>query len=349
MPRTMDMLGRAALPLMAWALLAPAPAAEPWLHRVPVPAAGQLTRVDPPPGQSGFAYESRNYRFYTQVELPPESRAAIARVFEHAFAASRAIAAVLPVERARQERGERKYRVYLTRNMQSYHANGGPVGSTGVFKHAVPALPGSPAAPLREEDLLEDLVIVPFPSLGLDETGRPLQGAVVPRTLVHELTHQNFVLNALPAWADEGWAEYVGYVPCADGALDFDAARAAITEQAKARAAAGLLHFPFTLARFLSMPRQELYRHMGGGKCDPYMLSAMLVTYFVQLSGERGVSAMRAWLSALRTPLPPDQALPRLLSPHGSPGALQQDFLQAWQQQGITDISFAVGDDGGGD
>ena len=338
MPRTMDMLGRAALPLMAWALLAPAPAAEPWLHRVPVPAAGQLTRVDPPPGQSGFAYESRNYRFYTQVELPPESRAAIARVFEHAFAASRAIAAVLPVERARQERGERKYRVYLTRNMQSYHANGGPVGSTGVFKHAARVDAQGNRIPTKQEsDIAEDFVLVPLNALGLDEKARMVKPDIDTHTLVHEVTHQNFVLNNMPIWANEGWAEYVGYVPYMGEELDFDRLFSQIVY--KAQQNAERLKCPFSLRDLMVMSQEDMYGYMGRGEVDTYTVSVMTVAFYVHLDGKRGLEAMKAYMAALAEGTDNEEAVEELIKPYGSPEKLQKAFVQAWKRKKVA-ISF---------
>ena len=111
----------------------------------------------------------------------------------------------------------------------------------------------------------------------------------VRQVLVHELTHQQFLLNALPIWANEGWAEYVGYVPYVGEDLDFAQGFSLILHKAKERAAHGGLDFDFKLADFFTMDQQTMYGYMPQGK-DTYLLSVMTVAFFVHLDGKKGVA-----------------------------------------------------------
>lgn len=342
-----------------------------WPKKIPVPANTELTALPHKEGDKEYVYESNNYSFHSPVPIGPESCKTIGRLFECAFAANRAIAKVLPVERASKERTEKKYKVILCRTRAEYHARGGNQGSDGMFtmQASMPPISGditgmSPeellekygkgeatipltqtptqlpdAAPLNEEQIHDDYVLVPFEALGMDENGKIVKNDIKTHTLVHELTHQNFALNRLNTWGDEGWAEYVGYVPYVGEDLDFDRCFAVILHEAQKVSGQGGLHFTCTLEQFLRMPQQEMYACMGKGQ-NSYLLSAMLITFFVHLDGNRGVNAIRAYMKALREGKPKDEAVDTLMASYKGGENLQKAFMRDWSQRKVDGLSF---------
>lgn len=312
-----------------------------WPTKVPVPQGTRLKEITGKKAEDGyFIYETNNYRFHSQVRLEDESQEKIGRLFECTYAANKAVGRVLPVPRAKGRRSaDDKLEVYLYKNMAEYFANGGPKGSAGVFMSRRRVLPDGSGSARRitksdEKDLIhEDMVKVPFDSLGVDESGKLVKDDLNSHALVHELTHQCFCLNQLPIWANEGWAEYVGFVPYQFEVLDFDACFANVlyvAKQLKTR-----LVYPFTLEEFLKMSQEEMYAHMEQGH-DTYMLSVMCVSYFVHLGGRPGVKAMRDYMTALLKGESEEKALRKLYGRLKTPEKLQKALVKAWEEQGVS-------------
>ena len=316
-----------------------------WPTQIPVPQGTRLKEVSSRDGQSGFTYETNNYRFYSQVELDDAGQEAIGRLFECAYAANKAVGRVLPVPRAKGKRASKdKLEVYLYKNMAEYYAHGGPRGSAGVFMSLKRVMPEGSGAGRRitkadEKDIIhDDMVKVPFESLGINEQGRVVKSDLDSHALVHELTHQCFCLNGLPIWANEGWAEYIGFVPYQYEVLDFDKCFATVLLNAK-----HLQHtlvFPFSLEDFLRMSQEEMYGHMEGSNSNTYLLSVMCVCYFVHLSGRPGVKCMRDYMNALLKGESNERALRKLYGRLRTPERLQEAFVKAWGERGVT-VRFA--------
>lgn len=123
-----------------------------WPKKIPVPANTELTALPHKEGDKEYVYESNNYSFHSPVPIGPESCKTIGRLFECAFAANRAIAKVLPVERASKERTEKKYKVILCRTRAEYYSRGGSRGRTACSPCRPPCRPSagiSPGCPRR--------------------------------------------------------------------------------------------------------------------------------------------------------------------------------------------------------
>lgn len=319
-----------------------------WPSRIPAPADMTLREVPLPPGEKGKLYESDNYSFRTPCELSADGQKMIAQIFECTNAANTAIGKVLPVPRTEIPRAQKKYPVELVRNDSAYHAAGGPSGSSGVFQHAmrIPVINGIPQnqGPKKEEMIAQERVLVPFTSLGLDEQGRlATKGKDInTHTLVHEITHQNFVLNNLPITMNEGWAEYVGYVPYIGTELDFDRGFSLILHEAKKYAGTGALDFPFSLEEFLTMDQGTMYGYMqqGNASRNTYLLSCMLVAYFVHLDGKKGIEALRTYMRQVADGTPNEEAARELVASHRNTKQLEKDFIRAWKAKGVKGISF---------
>ncbi len=309
-----------------------------WPRGIPVPKETMLQSKGQQPG-IGYVYETNNYRFHSPIALEEDAQRTIGRLFECAFAANKAVGEVLPVPRTEMDRTEKKYLVELWPTMADYLAKGGPSGSAGVFTCAFRKASGpSGPGPLEESEIVSDKVMVPFESLGLGTSGAIVSRDIDTHVLVHELTHQNFVRNGLPVWANEGWAEYLGYVPYMGETLDFGRCFSMITHSAKEKAPHGSLDFPFTLEEFLTMDKSTMYGYMGSK--DTYQLSVMVVAFFVHLDGKKGVDAIKAYMQALLDGTPNADAIEKLIAPHRNAKTLQKDFIRAWKRKKV-DVSFA--------
>lgn len=305
-----------------------------WPRKVSVPKETEVSQSSAGGAGQGFVYSSNNFVYISPVKLQPVAQKTVARLCECAYAANKAVGEVIPVPRATADRGDKKFVVQLQPSMEDYYAAGGPRNSAGVFLGAFRKTDG----PLTEADVAMDKVMIPFPSLGIGRSGTVEREDIDTHALVHELTHQQFLLNGLPIWANEGWAEYVGYVPYVGEDLDFERGFSLILHAAKQRAEHGALDFDFKLEEFLTMDQQSMYSYMPRGK-DTYMLSVMTVAFFVHLDGKKGVDAMKAYLQALLDGKSHDEAAQELIKPHRTAARLQQDFVRAWKRKKV-EVSF---------
>lgn len=312
-----------------------------WPKGVPVPKDTILESKGQLPGV-GFVYETNNYRFHSPVALDEAACETVGRLFECAYAANKAVGEVLPVPRTQDDRGGKKYLVELWPTKQQYISKGAPADSAGLFSFSArrpPSEQGKPLGPLSEEQIAMDKVMVPFESLGLGSNGSVVSRDINTHVLVHELTHQNFVRNGLPIWGQEGWAEYLGYIPYVGETLDFNRGFSMILHAAKKRSDTGALSFPFSLEEFLDMNQTTMYGHMGAGK-DTYMLSVMLISFYVHLDGKKGVDAMKAYMQTLLDGKPNSEAVQELVKPHRDVEKLEKDFIRAWKRKKV-EVSFS--------
>ena len=312
-----------------------------WPKGVPVPKDTVLESKGQQPGV-GFVYETNNYRFHSPVALDEAACETVGRLFECAYAANKAVGEVLPVPRTADDRSAKKYLVELWPTKQQYISKGAPADSAGLFSFAArrsPADQGKPLGPLTEEQIAMDKVMVPFESLGLGSNGSVVSRDINTHVLVHELTHQNFVRNGLPIWGQEGWAEYLGYIPYVGETLDFNRGFSMVLHEAKKRNGTGALDFPFSLEEFLTMDQPTMYSHMGSGK-DTYLLSVMLISFYVHLDGKKGVEAMKAYMQALLDNASHADAAQELIKPHRDASKLEKDFIKMWKRKKV-EVSFA--------
>ncbi|MBR5894392.1 MAG: hypothetical protein IKZ13_02475 [Akkermansia sp.] len=310
-----------------------------WPDKIPVP--DETTLQEAPKKGQFFVYETNNYVFYTPVALDPNACDTVGRLFECAYAANKAVGEVLPVPRTEEDRSSRKYKVELWPTKAQYIQNGGPSSSSGVFVFSARRVPGQSSA-INAQSLADDKVMVPFPSLGLGADGRVVSNDIETHTLVHELTHQNFVYNNLPIWCNEGWAEYVGYVPYVGEDLEFDRCFGVILGKAKTQASHNALSFDFPLEKFLTMSQEEMYGYMSQGK-DTYTLATMIVTFYVHLDGKKGVEAIKKYMQAMLDGESAEEAKSHLIGHHKNAKQLQKDFIKAWKRKKV-DVSFAEAD-----
>ena len=308
-----------------------------WPDKIPVP---EDTKLQESPKQGNFfVYETNNYIFFTPVALDVNACDTVGRLFECAYEANKAVGEVVPVPRTEEERTNKKYKVELWPTKQQYIQQGGPANSSGVFTFGARRMPGQEKTVINAQTLATDKVMVPFPSLGLGTNGQVTSNDIQTHTLVHELTHQNFVYNNLPIWCNEGWAEYIGYVPYVGEDLDFTRCFGVILNKAKTQAEHGALDFDFPLTEFLTMNQERMYGYMSQGK-DTYTLATMIITFYVHMDGKKGVEALKAYMQAMLDGASEEEAMEHLVKPHKNAKQLQKDFIKAWKRKKVN-VSFA--------
>ncbi len=311
-----------------------------WPTQVPAPKNTRLrVKTDRDDKKSGLSrYETINFQFTSEVPLDDEAQETVGRLFETAYAAVVAMSKSLPIERATRKRpAKNKFRAELYKSVSNYIAAGGPAGSAGVFTHRSRTTKGKK----KESDIIGDKVMMPIDNLGINTDGSVATTDIDSHVLVHEITHQFTCLNNLPVWANEGFSEYVGYIPYDDGVLDFDKNFEGIVDNGKMRMRrGGEIKYPFTLEEFFLMEKDEMYDYMGNG-VDTYYLSVMCVTYFVHMGDEAGVRAFKAYLRELLKGKKNDKkTIKKLYARLRTGEAVQKDFVESWAKQGVK-VTFA--------
>ncbi len=260
--------------------------------------------------EEGFVYETENFYFISPVALEKKAQERLARVFECSLAANMALSDLLPIrrmhQRANQDEKEKAERIaaekegkkfkskkkklggqlYLTH--KDYLQAGGRDGSNGLYVHK--------AYHIKNEDgLIDDRVLLPLESLGIDKDGSLMAKEVETHVLVHEITHQCFVLNDLPTWVDEGLADYVAGISTKGSNLNFSTCPKDITARSKNFPVSKC---PFTLEEMFNMNQQEFYKFIG---TDVYIynISAGIISYFLDMNGKAGRARLCAYLDAI--------------------------------------------------
>lgn len=333
---------RIAYELQLAATAPPAPSPNGWLSKVPLPPPADITRLPVPDANGEYVCITPHYRITCPLRLEDEAIRKVADIFEATYTANSAIGEKLPVPRMKRRQGSTPdMHVRLVPTMEEYHRLGGVRGSSGVYQSSRLIYSDNGIAPenqpCTEKTLKQDTVLVSFSAIGLNADGSLNAHPVNTHLLVHEGTHQCFIYNNLPIWANEGWAEYVGASPHVDGAVDFEKGFALISARARRSAAAGRLNCPFSLEEFFTMSKGKMYA-LGlhsSVDTDTYALSAMAMAFFLHMDGTRGLEAMRNYLQARVNCVPNERALAMLSASYGGMAALQRAFVSAWETRHI--------------
>lgn len=278
--------------------------------------------------QKPFIYESRNYRFISDVPLAKS----VVKSFSIVFETTQLYCRMLPLEMSGGARKDGKYQILLYETEEDYFAAGGPRGSAGVF------------------DSGKQAVLVPLQGLGVRKVG---SGYMLDRdktnhTVIHELTHQltptPYFLPGAMGWFTEGIAEYVATTPYRSGVFrvksNLDEIIGYITETGKdnkgGRALGREISVP-ALKEFMMMPYQRFTAVNGQLN---YGFSLMLVTYFFHFDGNGDGARIKEFLAALKAGKSHQQALDVLLGGR-SYHEVEAEIAKAWKRRNIA-ITFAA-------
>jgi hypothetical protein len=276
-----------------------------------------------------YVYHSDHYEFICDVALKPH----LVKRFAVLFEGTREFCRQLPIttKKAHVAGKTHRNRILLFETMATYHQNGGPPGSAGVF------MGGS------------DVVMVPLPSLGVKKLGSSytIDYDADNKTLTHELTHQitdRFYYQAgARGWFSEGLAEYVAVTPYRSGKFMLTKAVKAAKEYATeygrdgngGRALGDEINAPALKDYML----QDYSSFVANGNFN-YGLGLLITTYFFEIEGRGDRVAITAFLKALREGKEGEEALEALLQGR-SYFQLAEDISKGWKSKGV-DIDFAM-------
>ena len=298
-----------------------------WPEIIPGPKDFKLKEVKARKDNAGKTiYQTKHFKFVCDTPLADDAQEAVGKLYECTWTAIRAMP--LPITRVRRQ--SYLFDAVLAKDMASYRAAGGPDGSSGVFT-AQTAITGRK---LRENDIMNDRTIVPYSGLGMSADGKLTGNKIKHHVLAHEITHQMTVgLFHDITWINEGFADYVGYIPYDGKQFDFSGAFKAITAAGQHYSP---MKLPFTFEQFLTMGRDEFYDRSGGNGHRNYTIATLCVAFFFHLDGKDGIRNFTDYMNTLakkgRNPL-------KQLLNKRTMGELETAFTKAWKDQGI-DITF---------
>jgi DNA-dependent RNA polymerase auxiliary subunit epsilon len=154
--------------------------------------------------EGGAYYTTEHFRFHCDVNLGPTLMKDIATVFEltyHLHKNSPLGLLAAP--------DEKYFPARLLGKLTDYHQQGGPRNSAGVYMPK------------------EKVFLAPLELMGM-ESGtagwKKVRREYDPSTIVHELSHMltHDILNNLPVWVNEGYAEYICHIPIKNDAFQTD-------------------------------------------------------------------------------------------------------------------------------
>jgi hypothetical protein len=147
-------------------------------------------------GESGiFTYTTKNFRFRCDVNLGPVLMRDLARTFELTLQLHEKSPFGI-LAKPEKDRFEAK----LFGRLDAYKAAGGPESTAGVY---IPK---------------QKVFLAPLDLMGVRQSSagwRKISDEYDVSTIVHELTHMltHEMLDNLPTWANEGYAEYIASIP----------------------------------------------------------------------------------------------------------------------------------------
>ncbi len=143
----------------------------------------------------GVVYVTPHFRFHCDVKLASSLMKDVARVFELTYHLhSKSPFGILA------EPEKDLFEAKLIGSLEDYRATGGPLDSAGVY---LPA---------------KRVFLAPLELMGMREADagwRKVTDEYDPSTIIHELTHMltHDMLENLPIWANEAYAEYIANIP----------------------------------------------------------------------------------------------------------------------------------------
>lgn len=270
-------------------------------------------------GDKGAVYTTPHFRFHCDVNLGQVLMNDLARIFELTLHLhSKSPFGIL----AKPEKD--RFEAKLMGKLDDYRAAGGPEHSAGVY------LPR------------EKVFLAPLELMGMKEGGagwRKVADDYDPSTIVHELTHMltHEMLDNLPTWANEGYAEYISSIIYKNRSFQTDPAkiregvrdvfirdyakshRRSFGDIGKAERAeifeGGKIPPLFKVSKVLKMtdaewatgvPSQPGVQPQDSAPKDPrrlarlYRTAHLIFYYFIQIEGEAGIAKLRSFLDENR-------------------------------------------------
>ncbi len=267
-----------------------------------------------------FIYESKHFRFVSNVQLSKS----LVQNFSRLFEASYELCAALPLGLTTNQKGD-LFPIELFETEQQYRAAGGPAGSAGVFITN------------------EGRVLVPLSGLGVKKVGSSYMydaSSGNATTLIHEVTHQltPLVYDATAwGWFTEGIAEYCANMPYRTGRFKIGDEQdlldqvTAYGEDDKGGWALGDdIQIGMTLEQWLN---QSPSQFMSNTSLN-YGVGALVTFYFLHYDDGRSGKPIREFARATFAGAERKEAYEKLLSGR-SYTELAKEIDKAWRSKGV--------------
>lgn len=267
-----------------------------------------------------FIYESPHFTFHSDVQLT----GSLVKKFAWYFESTHAYLEALPLSLARTQETE-KHRIQLFESESDYLKNGGLEGSAGVYMSG------------------KDLVMVPLTSLGVKKVGSrytvDYKGS--NKTLSHEVVHSftdlpYFTVGAR-GWFTEGLAEFVALTPYRSGiympskaASYLETYITGFSKDTKRGRNLGTEIRVGSLEAFMMMPYEDF---IADGNIT-YGVSALIVTYFLDLAWDEEKENLTSFLKALKAGKKGGESVEVLLNGR-SYAELEESITKAWRSKGV--------------
>lgn len=300
---------------------------NPWPKLIKSPDGVTVELVEENKEEHRYVYHSDHYEFICDVPL----KAHLVKRFAVLFEGTREFCRQLPISTKKAHIAGKSHRnqILLFENLSTYHKNGGPPGSAGVFIGG------------------KDIVMVPLTSLGVKKLGSSytIDYDSNNKTLTHELTHQitdryYYELGAR-GWFSEGLAEYVAVTPYRSGKFmltkTVNAAEDYATGYGRDNNGGRGLGTTINAPDLKSYMLQPYSSFTANGNFN-YALGLLITTYFFEIEGKGDRVAITAFLKALREGKKGEEALAALLQGR-SYDELAEDISKGWKSKGVK-ITF---------
>ncbi len=149
-----------------------------------------------------FAYTTSHFRFVSDVNLGKPLMKDLATVFELTYQ----LQSLSPLGTLAEPVDGKLFQAKFFGTLDAYKAAGGPVSTAGVYL------------------LKEKVFLAPLDLMGVKKGSAGWRRDLATydlTTIIHELTHMltHGMLNNLPVWVNEGYAEYIARIPIVRGAF----------------------------------------------------------------------------------------------------------------------------------
>lgn len=257
-----------------------------------------------------FAYTTDHFRFVSDVNLGKALMKDLATVFELTYR----LQSMSPLGSLAEPADGKFFQAKFYGTLPAYQAAGGPPATAGVYL------------------LKEKVFLAPLDLMGVKKGSAGWRRDLANydlTTIVHELTHMltHGMLNNLPIWINEGYAEYIARIPIVRGAfatspadirngvidtliIDSDRMSGAKNPRTGVLSQRDRLAFQKEPVQMELFHPAEILRlsnagwNAGGGTMGRlnnrmprlYRTAHLILYYFIQIEGEKGVLKLRKFL-----------------------------------------------------
>jgi len=244
----------------------------------------------------------------------------VVREFSRIFEATYELVNAIPVGLNAQPAGDGFYVTKLYEMKEQYFADGGMVGSAGMFSQR-----GGVGK-----------IQIPLPNLGVKNTGTRfiVDHSKRSTTLTHEITHQVMMRWALlmPVWMREGFAEVVSSQVYSKGRFRLTDTDRAVKDEVTRNRSSKRDYSMVDLKTLMTMPHAEWNANLTSRNYDS---ANLLLYYFLRIDGQGKGEKLVNYLKARIEGMDGEEASVEILLAGRSYEELQREVTEGWRSEGM--------------